>query len=493
MPPAVSARTFVVGVLLISSAVAIEVHLGASQAAADPRDARILRVEQWLKATLHHTPGESDEAAALVGSWSYDDLRALWTDASVLVALMRQTNLKHVVARAVGQTDGEKLRYTEPQLRHLRALACAASGKATWIGIVPNIVTDPACVPALIELDSELRQLSERAGASKRQGDQNFFLRRAAMLHADIAVAPQAVARRVDIAPGEKVASGPAGPQQIRLDISDGRGTRLHQVPIHWMIGRLLLDEVRLPGAREPAPGRDEMVRQWYRASLAWMQSREDYDTVHVARARRLFSADPDILFLSGCQHETFAAPRIQRATQTAKVPAGFALGVASDRQELLDAEGLFRRVLELKPDAVEARLRLGHVLLRLERFQEAAGELRQAVRLLESDEQLLYDGELFLGAAEEALGNYDASRVAFERAASLYPTAQSPRLSLSELARRRGDRAGALRELWEVFALPAGESERNDPWWKYQFAQARNADQLLDDLRRLFRPEVQP
>ena len=131
---------------------------------------------------------------------------------------------------------------------------------------------------------------------------------------------------------------------------------------------------------------------------------------------------------------------------------------MASDSQELLDAEGLFRRVLELKPDAVEARLRLGHVLLRLGRFREAAGELRQAVPLLESDAQLLYDGELFLGAAEEALGNYEASRVAFERAASLYPTAQSPRLSLSELARRRGDRPGALRELQQVFALPASD-----------------------------------
>ena len=492
MPPVVSARTFVAGVLLIASAVAIEVPVGASPAAADPRDARIVRVEQWLKATLHHTPGESDDAAALVAAWSYDDLRGLWTDASVLVALMRRTSLNRFVVKAAGQPEGEKVRYTQPQLRHLRALACAASGKATWSSVLPNILTDPACVSAPIELDSELRQLSARAEASTRRGDQNFFFRRAAMLHADIAVAPQAVGRRVDIAPGDKVASGSAGPQQIRLGISDGRGTRLHQVPMHWMIGRLLLDEVRPPGSREPAPGRDEMVRQWYRASVAWMHSREDYDTVHVAHARRLFPADPDILFLNGCQHETFAAPRIQRATESANVPPGFALAVASDREELLLAEGLFRRVLALNPDAVEARLRLGHVLLRLGKFQEAAGELRQSVPLLESDEQLLYDGELFLGAAEEALGNYDPSRVAYERAASLYPTAQSPRLALSELARRRGDRQGALRELRKMFALATSESER-DPLWKYQFAQARNADQLLDDLRRPFLTGVWP
>jgi hypothetical protein len=114
-------------------------------------------------------------------------------------------------------------------------------------------------------------------------------------------------------------------------------------------------------------------------------------------------------------------------------------------------------------------------------------------VALLETDAQLLYDGELFLGAAEEALGNYAASRVAFERASTLYPTAQSPLLALSELARRRGDRAGALGALRQVFALPAIESDRIDPWWKYQVAQARNADQLLDDLRRPFLIEVRP
>ena len=49
---------------------------GCVAVAADPRDARVVRVEQWLKATLHHTPGESDEAAAQVGAWSYALLAA---------------------------------------------------------------------------------------------------------------------------------------------------------------------------------------------------------------------------------------------------------------------------------------------------------------------------------------------------------------------------------------------------------------------------------
>jgi hypothetical protein len=57
----------------------------------------------------------------------------------------------------------------------------------------------------------------------------------------------------------------------------------------------------------------------------------------------------------------------------------------------------------------------------------------------------------------------------------------------LSALARRRGDRAGALAEIRRVFELPASPPARDDPWWTYHAAQARNADALLDELRRPF------
>ena len=104
------------------------------------------------------------------------------------------------------------------------------------------------------------------------------------------------------------------------------------------------------------------------------------------------------------------------------------------------------------------------------------------------------YHGELFLGAAEEeTLANHEASRAAFERAASLYPPAQSPWLALSQLARRRRDRVGALQALQRVFALPATVTARHDPWWTYHLVQARNADALLDDLRRPFRASITP
>jgi hypothetical protein len=103
----VHARALISAALLTAFATTVHVRPADAQPAADPRDDRILRVEQWLKAALHHTPGESDEAAALVGSWSDDDLRALWTDASTLVALMRNTKLQY---------DGERF-FERPRSR----------------------------------------------------------------------------------------------------------------------------------------------------------------------------------------------------------------------------------------------------------------------------------------------------------------------------------------------------------------------------------------
>src|SRR5207248_2579047 len=85
-------------------------------------------------------------------------------------------------------------------------------------------------------------------------------------------------------------------------------------------------------GADRAQPGRDAMVRDWYRASAAWMQHVESHDTQHIDRGREIFSTDPDILFLSGALHETYARPAIQSAAHAAVVPTGFSIDILSAR-----------------------------------------------------------------------------------------------------------------------------------------------------------------
>jgi tetratricopeptide (TPR) repeat protein len=216
------------------------------------------------------------------------------------------------------------------------------------------------------------------------------------------------------------------------------------------------------------------------------MQAREDYETLHLDRAHEIFPDDPDILFLSGCLHEAYAGPRIQSAVQSVVLPTGVFFDLKSDRAELRHAETLLRRVVALKRDFGEAHLHLGRVLLLLGKPADAASELTQALQST-SDELLRYYGELFLGAAREALGEYDLARAWYLRGAELEPSAQSPHMALSALARRRGDRNTALQEIRLVFQLTASEHGRDDPWWRYYVSHVRDADDLYAELIRPF------
>jgi tetratricopeptide (TPR) repeat protein len=102
-------------------------------------------------------------------------------------------------------------------------------------------------------------------------------------------------------------------------------------------------------------------------------------------------------------------------------------------------------------------------------------------------ERELQYYANLYLGREEQALGRRDAARAAFERAASLYPRAQSPYLALSQLARRYGDRPGAWVALQPLLGLPARAPDREDPWWDYYGSAGRHADALLAELRTPF------
>jgi hypothetical protein len=58
--------------------------------------------------------------------------------------------------------------------------------------------------------------------------------------------------------------------------------------------------------------------------------------------------------------------------------------------------------------------------------------------------------------------------------------------LALSQLARRHGDRGGALGAIERLFALPAeGRTEHDDPWWWYYVMQGRDANDLLEAMEQ--------
>jgi tetratricopeptide (TPR) repeat protein len=427
---------------------------------------RIERLERWLKLVARHEPGEIDAALDEVAAWSNQNLQALWVDAEILIQLAR---MRH---SASFRAPSAEVHYSKAQAHRMTVLSCAAAGD----------LFDPKCtliIQGSDEIDSELRELSVLANASTQRGDPNYIVRRGALLHSDIGMLRlPTMDAAFDARPGN-------GPHNWRMEISDGQELALRQTAVHWEIARMLLDFVIPKGLDRVEPRSDAMVLAWYRSTSAWMQLHEDHNEMHLTRGLRIFPDDPGLLFLAACQKETFAGAAIQSAVESAALPAGVTVRVDSAQSELRDAERLFRRALEVKPSFAEARMRFGRVLGGLGRHAEAVVELRRAAAEL-AEPELSYYAHQFRGAEEEAMGNREAAQAAYERAAALFPHAQSPLLALSQLARRYGDRNGALRAVERLFALQDDpDHDRDDPWWTYYLVQARDADNLLSALHQ--------
>jgi len=150
--------------------------------------------------------------------------------------------------------------------------------------------------------------------------------------------------------------------------------------------------------------------------------------------------------------------------------------------EELRRAEKYYRESLERDPSRAEARIRLGRVLNRRGRHQDAIVELRRATTATKN-RLLLYYGNLFLGDAADALGLAEEARTAYRRAGELFELAQSPQLALSSMAARAGDRSGALAAIEEVLSRDQPVTA-DDPWWGYYTAQTRDLEGVWTALR---------
>ena len=452
---------------------------------------RIDRVQQWLEAVARHESGGTDAASDAIAAWSNGELQSFWLELTNLVALMRDPRLDRFSFKPPRGGTSTRIDYNAVQLARMRAYACAAAGLLLdHPNSTPDGVTAATmCIKirATDSINAELRALAARARTSWIRGDPNYVIRRGALMHTDIAMAGPLPTTPIDQRPT-------LGPQSFLMTTSDGQSQDLGQAAIHWEIGRMLLDDVRPTGVQKPSPATDEMARLWYRATASWMQKDEHLNKAHLNHARGIFPHDPDILFLLGCLHETFADAMVQSVARATVLPINIVMDMAGERAELKLAEDALREAVDLRPDAPEARLRLGRVVALRGRYAEAVTEIRRALESLPPEEDVLrYYATLFLGGAEEDLGRYDESRGAYEQAAALFPKAQSPLLGLSELARRHGDRRSALEAMQKVFDLPAFENDRLDPWWGYHVFQARNADRLLEDLWKPFRDGTTP
>jgi hypothetical protein len=426
--------------------------LAAQTQQAPPSD-RLGSLEAWVSAVEQHQAGVFDEAARRVNRLTQEQLRWIIIDLNSLVSLIREPTVQtFFYAESLPRSDapriqrGRQILYSAGEMRRLRALANTISPK-------------------------------------REAGPENDLLKRGAMLHADIEMLTRPESRQR----GDAGRPGPAG---VTLYMADGQQVALQGTISHFSIGRGLLDRVRPTDAPTlkpvPYPKGDDTVRLWYLATCTFMQAVQNIYYDHFARALDLFPDDPDLLFTAGAVHEWFAGPRAQAVNRTMKVPRDVGLRAESEGTELREAQQLYERALRRRPDMTEASLRLGRVLARRGRHEEAAARLRLALSATQ-DPVIEYYAALFLAAEAETLGNTDEARRSYQRAAMLFPQAQSPLLGLSRLLEQSGDRAGARTLVQKVVKLPPELNERVDPWWVYEIVTARDVDRVLADLRRRF------
>lgn len=423
------------------------------------------RVHNWIAAARAHQTAQFDAAATAIDRWPDEALAVTITDVVDLTRMVRFLD-----AIRTGGSDGPTLTHRDRSFA--LTPSARADGKAGEIAVLDQVLgLDPS---------------------EPRTPQINHLLELGAMLHTDLGARGEASSNDLS-----RAASLDAR-RPKRMGMLDGHVVSIVDNAQHWAYARFLLDAVggsmATPPARwqdvEPDPAAEAFVARWYRATSAWLQSQgrwADADP-QMAYGLEIFPEDARLWFYAGVMHEIFATSQIQQAAQE-MIRSGFVQQVHVESNELDTAQQDLRRAVTLDPDFAEAHLHLGHVLGRQGSHADAIAELMLASRTIAGAE-LQYDTRMLLSREQEATGDQVSARANIERAAALFPRAQSPRLALSELLHRGSDPLAAQAPVEVLLQLPADESARVDPWWNYTRSHVRDAGAKLDDVWRQVRAE---
>ena len=390
-------------------------------------------LNEWIDAVEDHVPGDTDTALERITAWSLEDVDLMRGYVELLAGLPNDTPERAFRRRAISANDSAAVRM--------------------------------------------------RAKDLQARGDFDAFLKRAAILHTDAALLDPFILLTAPPKAAPPRGRKPLGQPERIIDVisADGRIESYKIANPNWQIAMDLLE------ALPTQPARDPIVAQWYRAIGAYFAKQDNRaDAIrHFERARRVVPDDPGVLFGEACLQETLGSPDIQNFARLAKLPGGLVLiGIEAPRDHFRRAETLLKRALASQPDFVEARLRLGHVLVELNEHQAALPHLSQVI-LGANDPVLLYYAHLFAGDAAFALDRLPESRASYERAIESHPESQAARLGLAAALRAGGNREAALDSALATLTIePGNRDSDHDPWWEYYNGDAANVERLIKELR---------
>jgi tetratricopeptide (TPR) repeat protein len=300
--------------------------------------------------------------------------------------------------------------------------------------------------------------LKKLATIERVAGTTDKLLRHVALLESD----------GVMLTGGQKFILVPPGSRIPKDGVLSADGISLDIVvaPPNWRLARTAI------GAMSVEPAARRWIHQWYVATTAYLL----YDHVlavmpdHVAGWQRVLPDDGEAWFHEGCLFEVFAGSRLQHAMLDGR-RKGLVVKVEDAYSNLRQARRRFEQALERDPRHVEARLRLARVKFLLGETKAAVNELIAVLPELGSDRELLYLGQLFLGAAQEMSGDYGGARTAYAEAWLLYPRALSPRISRLGLDPPSAEGEDQLAELLRLERI-----RPDDPWLQYHLGPGRFA-----------------
>lgn len=207
--------------------------------------------------------------------------------------------------------------------------------------------------------------------------------------------------------------------------------------------------------------------------ALAWLlQIAGGFDLLraHLADSVKEFPGEPALLVAQAALYEAAASPRFREPT-AATASIGLDMAARS-----------YRRILDLDPAKAEVRARLGFVLIRLNRLEEARAELEWAVAGADTARSL-YLAALFLGRSFELAGHLERAVESYRQAHEAAPQCQVAALALSNALVLFGDRKNAVAVASRVASV--GPDKCDDPWWSYDYGEAWRLEPTLAALRR--------
>jgi tetratricopeptide (TPR) repeat protein len=210
--------------------------------------------------------------------------------------------------------------------------------------------------------------------------------------------------------------------------------------------------------------------------------------------AERGLDAAPDdapLLLAAACAHELTTLIWAQFVSQPflrRLSPAQFTLARLQHRDvldgietEQKEARDLLRRALDRDPTLAAAHLRLGRLLAQEGRLDAAETELAAAGSARDADTRCLAD--LFRGGLCEAHGNLAGAEALYRDAIQILPRTQAARIALAHVLEVSGRTEAARRLVMEVLRSSRPRDPFADPWWRYPFGTAREAEALFESL----------